>query len=282
MHTHTRDEALVKLRAQPDLASCVPVMFCRWTDSWAGEAVLPRDAGSNIPAPGCSDQNHQAAGVDASRVRSTVAAALPCNSSLCILRDAALPHSTAFGCEERDVSAAGVEAAAARDAVCGRDAADAGDGESVLGQELDAAAQNARLRSKQDACPNTCVYVGFLGWWVNERDLVEYFCPYGELVSVRVSTTTCAVHCVHQYPCMRCQCCGIDKQVVVLCPVVAAVADQQEKPTQPRAGICGVCGCGAGTAGHHLAGLNRLSCTGEAARVWRPRGAVCRSQEALI
>lgn len=53
-------------------------------------------------------------------------------------------------------------------------------------QDLDAAAQNARLRSKQDACPNTCVYVGFLGWWVTEKDLVEYFSPYGELVSVRL------------------------------------------------------------------------------------------------
>jgi hypothetical protein len=53
-------------------------------------------------------------------------------------------------------------------------------------QDLDAAAQNARLRSKQDACPNTCVYVGFLGWWVSEKDLIEYFSPYGELVSVRL------------------------------------------------------------------------------------------------
>jgi hypothetical protein len=53
-------------------------------------------------------------------------------------------------------------------------------------QDLDAAAQNARLRSKQDACPNTCVYVGFLGWWVTEKDLIEYFSPYGELVSVRL------------------------------------------------------------------------------------------------
>ena len=54
-------------------------------------------------------------------------------------------------------------------------------------QELDAAAQNARLRSKQDAQPNTCVYVGFLGWWVTEKDLQDYFSPYGQLASVRVS-----------------------------------------------------------------------------------------------
>jgi hypothetical protein len=63
-----------------------------------------------------------------------------------------------------------------------------GCGEEGLGgqQDLDAAAQNSRLRSKEDACPNTCVYVGFLGWWVSEKDLVEYFSPYGELVSVRL------------------------------------------------------------------------------------------------
>ena len=30
------------------------------------------------------------------------------------------------------------------------------------------------------------MYVGFLGWWVSEKDLVEYFSPYGELVSVRL------------------------------------------------------------------------------------------------
>lgn len=53
-------------------------------------------------------------------------------------------------------------------------------------QELDAAAQNARLRSKQDAQPNTCVYVGFLGWWVTEKDLHDYFSPYGQLASVRL------------------------------------------------------------------------------------------------
>jgi hypothetical protein len=66
-------------------------------------------------------------------------------------------------------------------------AADVAGGDPDLGNELDAAAQNARLRSKADACPNTCVYVGFLGWWVTEKDLQDFFCPYGELVSVRVS-----------------------------------------------------------------------------------------------
>lgn len=60
-------------------------------------------------------------------------------------------------------------------------------------QDLDAGAQNARLRSKQDALPNTCVYVGFLGWWVTEKDLMEYFSPYGHLVSVRVSVAAAAV-----------------------------------------------------------------------------------------
>jgi RNA recognition motif-containing protein len=53
--------------------------------------------------------------------------------------------------------------------------------------ELDAAAQNLRLRSKRDATPNTCVYVGFLGWWVTEKELEACFAPHGALVSVRVS-----------------------------------------------------------------------------------------------
>jgi hypothetical protein len=66
-------------------------------------------------------------------------------------------------------------------------AADVAGGDPDLGNDLDAAAQNARLRSKADACPNTCVYVGFLGWWVTEKDLHDFFSPYGELVSVRVS-----------------------------------------------------------------------------------------------
>jgi hypothetical protein len=66
-------------------------------------------------------------------------------------------------------------------------AADVAGGDPDLGNDLDAAAQNARLRSKADACPNTCVYVGFLGWWVTEKDLQDFFSPYGELVSVRVS-----------------------------------------------------------------------------------------------
>ncbi|GBF96669.1 hypothetical protein Rsub_09302 [Raphidocelis subcapitata] len=52
--------------------------------------------------------------------------------------------------------------------------------------ELDAAAQNARLRSKRDATPNTCVYVGFLGWWVTEKELEACFAPHGKLVSVRL------------------------------------------------------------------------------------------------
>jgi hypothetical protein len=65
-------------------------------------------------------------------------------------------------------------------------ASELGNEDGMGAQDLDAAAQNARLRSKQDACPNTCVYVGFLGWWVTEKDLIEYFSPYGELVSVRL------------------------------------------------------------------------------------------------
>ncbi|WIA21268.1 hypothetical protein OEZ85_000502 [Tetradesmus obliquus] len=42
------------------------------------------------------------------------------------------------------------------------------------------------MMSKADACPSTCVYVGFLGWWVTEKDLHDFFSPYGELVSVRL------------------------------------------------------------------------------------------------
>jgi len=57
--------------------------------------------------------------------------------------------------------------------------------------ELDAAAQNLRLRSKRDATPNTCVYVGFLGWWVTEKELEACFAPHGKLVSVRVSGAFC-------------------------------------------------------------------------------------------
>ncbi len=72
-------------------------------------------------------------------------------------------------------------AAAAADADAG------GMGGLADGSDLDPAAQNARLRSKQDASPNTCVYVGFLGSWVTEQDLADFFAQYGTLVSVRVS-----------------------------------------------------------------------------------------------
>ncbi|GBF90952.1 hypothetical protein Rsub_03807 [Raphidocelis subcapitata] len=52
--------------------------------------------------------------------------------------------------------------------------------------EPDAAAQNARLRSKRGAAPNCCLYVGFLGWWVGAEDLEAAFSPHGRLASVRL------------------------------------------------------------------------------------------------
>lgn len=92
--------------------------------------------------------------------------------------------AAATGLSMRDCGAAAAAAAAAL-AQAGMGAY--GDSGSSHQAEFDAAAQNSRLRSKSDAQPNTCVYVGFLGWWVTEHDLVEYFAPYGELQSVRVS-----------------------------------------------------------------------------------------------
>lgn len=53
----------------------------------------------------------------------------------------------------------------------------------------DATAQNARLRAKPDVEPGPCLYVGFLGWWVTEKDLEDYFGPYGELKSIKVLIT---------------------------------------------------------------------------------------------
>lgn len=79
---------------------------------------------------------------------------------------------------------AAAAAAAACAAARGRASSAAGDDRDA---ELDAAAQNLRLRSKRDATPNTCVYVGFLGWWVSEKELEACFAPHGKLVSVRVS-----------------------------------------------------------------------------------------------
>jgi hypothetical protein len=152
----------------------------------------------------CYDQDTLAAPLAAAAAGS--AASFTCGSSsssgISSLRSASvgggLHNSLSLNLNrERELSTSLTAAAAAglgRDSSVVRDASSAaaaagelGDGDGVPGSDLDAAAQNARLRSKQDACPNTCVYVGFLGWWVTERDLVEYFQSYGELVSVRVS-----------------------------------------------------------------------------------------------
>ena len=51
----------------------------------------------------------------------------------------------------------------------------------------DPAAQNARLRAKPSEQPSPCLYVGFLGWWVSEVLLREYFEDYGVVRSVKVT-----------------------------------------------------------------------------------------------
>jgi hypothetical protein len=185
----------------------------RWTDCWGADsdAAAAAEAAPGSPTACGSSSSAGGGGVMS---RSLPAAAGLSAAAMCELPDTAdhdLPdqdsllarmHSSSMGGSfggglsaggalSASVSSAGLglrqpsgcsltrsaSALAASD-MAGEDGAGA--------QDLDAAAQNARLRSKQDACPNTCVYVGFLGWWVSEKDLIEYFSPYGELVSVRL------------------------------------------------------------------------------------------------
>lgn len=106
---------------------------------------------------------------------------------------------------------------------------DRGDDSCGAPAELDAAAQNARLRSKQDAQPNTCVYVGFLGWWVTEKDLIEYFAPYGDLVSVRVSADATSM--------TRCSC----YLLLTTCPQHNHNHNQQLWPVYTVSAECCLC-----------------------------------------
>ncbi|KAI8474762.1 MAG: hypothetical protein J3K34DRAFT_517852 [Monoraphidium minutum] len=134
-----------------------PRLVRRWSEAWAGEV----DAGA------AADQHPLAAALK--RLTSAPASALAALSAA-----ASLPADTAA------LYGAVAAAAAARG---GRASSAAGEERDA---ELDAAAQNARLRSKRDATPNTCVYVGFLGWWVGEKELEACFSPHGKLVSVRL------------------------------------------------------------------------------------------------
>lgn len=190
--------ALVARPAPISHAPCVPLP-CRWDDSWGPELDHSSSNDTELPDPEDTAPEQDAAAAGTSSVVFAASSSAP-GSSSCLRSPSGsapvLQHAASSGCS----SASAAAAAAA--------VADGADGDAGAGGELDAAAQNARLRSKQDACPNTCVYVGFLGWWVTERDLVEYFSPYGELVSVRVSGAARHAACVARLAAAAACCAG--------------------------------------------------------------------------
>jgi hypothetical protein len=143
----------------------------RWSEAWggldAGDTMMPADQSGNPLAAALK------------RFGSAPSAALAAAAAAAATRSISLP-----GADGVAGAAAGLYGMPAVPARAGRASSAAGEDRDT---ELDAAAQNLRLRSKRDATPNTCVYVGFLGWWVTEKELEACFAPHGKLVSVRVS-----------------------------------------------------------------------------------------------
>jgi hypothetical protein len=164
---------------------------CRWTDTWGDEtdATSPSKEQELADTDDSCDQDAPAAAAAATAAK---AAATSSSGGLQPTTQQQQQQQQILGSSlpsSSSMSSAAAMASSLQHALSGNLAAAdvAGGPDPDLGNDLDAGAQNARLRSKADACPNTCVYVGFLGWWVTEKDLHDFFSPYGELVSVRVS-----------------------------------------------------------------------------------------------